>query len=166
MVGSERRPKPPGGVRFAGWMIGIGAAFAVLTGVLLLFLRIPEQSLEDIGTTRGILQVSGFIVLAIGLLEFLLIYALYDGSRVARIIVTVLVGLNLLGGITAVLTDAPGAFLSWVQGVVSIAILIGLWATPDAREFFRKPESPRPAIPPPPPPPRDVPLSRRGESNP
>jgi hypothetical protein len=132
-------------------MIGIGAAAAVLSGLFFLFVEIPQGTLDEIGTTRGVMQLGGFIVLAIGLVQFLLIYALYDASRVARIIVTVLVGLNLLASITAVLTGAPGAFISWLQGVLSIAILIGLWGTPDATEFFRKPPKPQPAIPPPPP---------------
>jgi hypothetical protein len=150
MVGYERRPKPPGGVRFAGWMIGIGAALEVLIGLLLLFVEIPQATLDDARVSRGVFQLAGFFFLAVGLVQFLLIYALYDGSNVARIIVTILVGLGLLGSIVAVVTDAPGAFGSWIQGVIAIAILIGLWGTPDATEFFRKRLPPEPAIPPPP----------------
>ena len=78
-------------------MIGIGAFFLCLGGVLLLFLDIDPRVLMEFDVGQGIFRVAGFIMLAIGLFEFLLIYALSDGSRVARVITTVLVGLSLLG---------------------------------------------------------------------
>jgi hypothetical protein len=152
-----RRIRPPGGVRFAGWMIGIGAFFLCLAGVLLLLIQPDAATLEEAGLTRGILQLVGFIMLAIGLLEFLLIYALWDGSNAARIIATILVGISVLGSLAQVLARAPGAGLAFIQLLIGIAILVGLWGTPSATEFFRRSEGPAPmtpsSAPPPPPPP-------------
>ena len=152
-----RRVRPPGGVRFAGWMIGIGAFFSCVIGLLLLLINFDSVALAEAGIGRGIIQLVGFILLAIGLLEFLLIYALWDGSNVARIITTVLVGFSLLGSLGQVVSRSPGAAIALIQLVISIAILAGLWADPSATEFFRRPgPATLPPTAPPPPPPRPI----------
>jgi hypothetical protein len=156
MLDPARRIRPPGGVRFAGWMIGINAFFLCMGGVLLLFVRPETSALEDAGLSQGILQLIGFVMLAIGLVEFLLIYALWDGSNVARIVITVLVGLSVLGSLGQALGRGFGAFLGVIQLVIDIAILIGLWGTPAATEFFGRPDvgpAVAPGPPPTPPPP-------------
>ena len=156
MIDPARRIRPPGGVRFAGWMIGIGAFFTAVSGLLLLFLRPDRTTLDEVGITQGILQVIGFILLTIGLLEFLLIYALWDGSNVARIIATVLEGLVTLGALPRALAGGPGALASLFQLVIAFAVLLGLWGTPNATEFFRRPEAPIVPLPIPPTPPPPV----------
>jgi hypothetical protein len=153
----SRRVRPPGGVRFAGWMIGIGAVFLCLAGVLLLFIK-PDAATVEAGITQGVFQVVGFIMLAIGLLEFLLIYALWDGSNIARIITTVLVGLSLLGSLAQMLGHSSVAGLAFIQLLISIVILVGLWGTPSASQFFGRADAPEGippsgALPPPPLPP-------------
>lgn len=156
MIDAARKIRPPGGVRFAGWMIGIGAAVLCLVGVLFLFVRPDAATLEDAGLSRGLLQLVGFVMLAIGLVEFLLIYALWDGSNVARIVITVLVGLSVLGALGQALGRGATAFVAVIQLVIDLAILIGVWGTPAATEFFRRPEAggavPEPPAAPPPPP--------------
>jgi hypothetical protein len=152
-----RRVRAPGGVRFAAWMIGIGAFFLCVAGVLLLFVRPDPATLQDGGLSRGVLQAVGFVLLAIGLIEFLLIYALLDASNVARIVVTVLIGINALGSLVQVLERAATGVTAWLQLLLDVAILICLWGTPNASEFFRRvPDqtavAPQPpAVPPPPP---------------
>jgi hypothetical protein len=151
----SRKVRPPGGVRFAGWMIGIGAFFLCLAGVLLLLVHPDQAALDEAGMTRGVLQLIGFIMLAIGLLEFLLIYALWDGSNTARIIATILIGLSVVGSLAQMLSRSPGAALAFIQLLIGIVILVGLWGTPNATEFFSRQEATAPMAPPsaPPPPP-------------
>jgi hypothetical protein len=150
----RRRPKPPGGVRFAAWMIGIGAFFLCLFGLLLLLIHLDAGVLAQAQISRGLVQLVGFMLLAVGLLEFLLIYALWDGSNVARIITTVLVSLSLVGALGQALSGSASAAPGVIQLVISLAILVGLWGDPGATEFFRRPTmtSPlppnTPAIPP------------------
>ncbi len=146
------RVPPPGGVRFAGWMLGIGAFLLCAAGLLFLFIRPDPITLEDAGLTRSSLQLVGFIMLAIGLLYFLLIYALREGSNVARIITTVLVGLSAVGALAQVVGGGPAGLLAWLQLLLDIIIIVCLWGTPNATEFFRKPQAPPAAQPPPPPP--------------
>ena len=93
------------------------------------------------------------MILALGLLELLLVYALFGGSNAARIIATVVFGLSLAYSVIAVLAATLGALFSWMTGVIDVIVLVGLWGTPGAQEFFRPAEAPR-AIPPPPSPPR------------
>jgi hypothetical protein len=141
-------------------MIGIGAVFACLAGLVLLLIQPDAATLADAGLSRGMFQLIGFILLAIGLVEFLLIYALWDGSNTARIITTVLVGLSAFGSLVQVLTRAPGGVTAWFQLLLDIVILGGLWATPSATEFFGRRPAPAQVPPPmpsggplPPPPP-------------
>ena len=147
------RTRPPGGVRFVSWLIGINAFFLCLSGILLLLAPTDPATLEEIHASRGVLQVLGFVLLAIGLLEFLLVYALRDGSNVARIIVTVFVGINATLSLAAVVARAPTGVLSWIQLLFDVMILVWLWGTPSATEFFRAPSAARPAVTAPPPPP-------------
>src|SRR5262245_55222629 len=150
------RVRAPGGVRFAAWMIGINAFFLCLGGVLLLFVR-PDPATAQEGLTRGVFQVIGFMLLAIGLIEFLLIYALVDGSNVARIVVTVLIGINVAGSLLQVLGHSANGVVAWLQLLLDAVILVCLWGTPNASEFFRRDPDrtsvapPPPVVPPPPP---------------
>ena len=80
---------------------------------------------------RGFL-VTGFVLLTLGLLELLLVYALFGGSNAARIITTVGFGLSLMFSFVSVLTRQPDAFVAWVTGLIDIIVLVGLWGTPGA----------------------------------
>jgi hypothetical protein len=101
----------------------------------------PDRGIEHAGddaswTPQGALLVTGFVVLALGLLELLLVYALFGWSNVARIITTVVFGVSLLFSLASVLTRQPGALFAWVTGLVDVIVLVGLWGTPGAAEFF------------------------------
>lgn len=155
---SDPRPqRAPGGVRFAAWMIGINAFFLCIGGVVLLFVRFDKVAPKPGQTipSHGTLQIVGFVFLAIGLLELLLAYALTGGSKGARIIATVLFGLAALSSLAQVFSGGPAGFGAWIQLVIAVLILYGLWGTPRATEFFAKPERevPPQSVPPVPPPP-------------
>ena len=61
-------------------------------------------------------------MLTLGLLELLLVYALFGGSNAARIITTVVFGVSLLFSLTSVLTRQPGALFAWVTGLVDVIV--------------------------------------------
>jgi hypothetical protein len=137
-------------------MIGFGAFFSTALGLLLLLIHLDEAALSQAQITRGMIQLVGFILFAIGLLEFLLIYALWERSQAARIITTVLVGISLLGSLGQALSGSSAAAIAFIQILISLAILAGLWGDPSATEFFRRPmaasqPAAAPPIPPPPP---------------
>jgi hypothetical protein len=65
----------------------------------------------------------------------------------------VVFGLSLAYSVVAVLVAGPGALVSWITGVLDVIVLVGLWGTPGAQEFFASthaPTAPR-SVPPPPP---------------
>jgi hypothetical protein len=103
---SRRRP---GGVTFAGWLMGINGGFAALGGVVLLLVASNTREMQRHGLAQGPYLVFGFVILAIGLLQLLLVYALFGGSNAARIIATVVFGLSLVYSVIAVLAATPGA---------------------------------------------------------
>ena len=144
----------PGGVTFAGWLMGINGAFSAIGGVIVLIVASNTREMTRHGLPQGALLVTGFVVLTLGLLELLLVYALFGGSNVARIITTVVFGVSLLFSLTSVLTRQAGALLAWVTGLVDVIVLVGLWGTPGGAEFFDSGGAPstRAAAPLPPPP--------------
>jgi len=126
----------PGGVTFAGWLMGINGAFSAIGGVIVLIVASNTREMTRHGLPQGALLVTGFVVLTLGLLELLLVYALFGGSNVARIITTVVFGVSLLFSLASVLTRQPGALFAWVTGLVDVIVLVGLWGTPGAAGFF------------------------------
>ena len=87
--------KRPGGVTFAGWLIGINGVFLSLGWIVILLA----------GSNTRVMIRHGF---------------------------------------------QHGA--AWIQGLVEVVVLVGLWGTPGAQEFFRSPAAiARPAPPPLPP---------------
>jgi hypothetical protein len=144
----------PGGVTFAGWLIGINGALLALGAIVLLLAASNTRLMVRHGLAQGPLLILGFVLLAVGLAELLLVYALFGGNNVARIVATVLFGISLASSLTVVLTRGDGAVVSWITGLIDVIVLVSLWGTPGAQEFFvsGRPER-RPAAPPPPPPP-------------
>jgi hypothetical protein len=146
--------KRPGGVTFAGWLIGFNAFGLCASGAIFLFVvSSNETRLAESGLNSGV-AILGFVLLAIGLMLFLLIWALFGGSNGARWITTVLLGLGLLSNIRTVILREDGAVVAWLSGLISVIALVCLWGTPSAAEFFatRKPAPPAPPPPPGPPP--------------
>jgi hypothetical protein len=135
--------------------MGINGVFSAIGGLIVLLVASNTREMVRHGLSQGPLLATGFVVLTLGLLELLLVYALLGGSNAARIITTVVFGVSLLFSFTSVLTRQPGAFFAWVTGLVDVIVLVGLWGTPGAAEFFdsRHALSTR-AAPPFPPPPR------------
>jgi hypothetical protein len=140
--------KRPGGVTFAGWLIGINGVFLSLGGIVILLAGSNTRFMIRHGLQQGAVLSFGFILLAVGLTELLLVYALFGRSNVARIVVTVLFGLGLLVNLAGVVARGDGAVFAWIQGLVEVVVLVGLWGTPGAQEFFRSPTAiARPAPP-------------------
>jgi hypothetical protein len=142
----------PGGVTF-GWLMGINGAFSAIGGLIVLLVASNTREMARHGLSQGPLLVTGFVVLTVGLLELLLVYALFGGSDAARIITTVVFGLSLILSLGSILTRQPGAFIAWMTGLIDVIVLIGLWGTPGATEFFRSGNAPSPRRVPPVPPP-------------
>ena len=149
---APRRVRAPGGVRFAAWLIGINAFFFCLLGVIFLVVRFDKVAPKpgQVMPSHGAFQVVGFIFLAIGLLEFLLAYALMGASIGARIVATILMGLGSVSSLFRVLSGGAAGFGAWIQLVIGLLVIYGLWGTPNATEFFAK-DAPPQAVPPVPP---------------
>ena len=144
-----------GGVTFAGWLMGINGVFSAIGGVIVLIVASNTREMARHGLPQGALLVTDFVVLTLGLLELLLVYPLFGGSNAARIITTVVFSVWLLFSLTSVLTRQPGALFAWVTGLVDVIVLVGLWGTPGAADFFDSGRAPSTrAAPPVPPPPR------------
>lgn len=143
--------KRPGGVTFAGWLIGINGVFLSLGGIVILLAGSNTRFMIRHGLQQGAVLIFGFILLAVGLTELLLVYALFGGSNVARIVVTLLFGLGLLVNLAVVVARGDGAVFARIQGLVEVVVLVGLWGTRGAQEFFRSPAPIARPLPPAPP---------------
>ena len=150
---SSRRP---GGVTFAGWLIAINGvllSIGLSIGAIVILLAASNTRLMvRHGMAQGALLIVGFVVLIVGLGELLLVYALFGGSNVARIVVTVLFGISLLSSLGVVMARGDGALTAWITGLIDVIVLVGLWGTPGAQEFFRAPMMTTRSTPPPVPP--------------
>ena len=145
----------PGGVTFAGWLMGINGAFSALGGLVVLLVASNTREVVRHGLSHGPLLATGLVLLTLELLELLLVYTLFGRSNVARIITPVVFGVSVMLSLGSVLTRQPGAFLAWVTGVIDVIVLVGLWGTLGATEFFRSEGAPAPRrVSPDPPPPR------------
>jgi hypothetical protein len=70
-------------VTLAGWLMGINGAFAALGGVVLLLVASNAREMQRHGLAQGPSVAFGFVLLTVGLLELLLVDALF-GEATSR----------------------------------------------------------------------------------
>lgn len=123
-------------ITIIGGLAFIAGAIDMISGVLLFF-RLPnEEVVAGFGGSGGLIAAAiGSIV--VGLITAVLGGGLLRGSNPARLIVTVLQVLSILGSLfmaVAYIGD-PSVIGEWLGLAVSVVLLILLW-TPKASRFF------------------------------
>ena len=128
----------PGGITFIVVLAYIGFIFEVLGGILVM-IEADElgQQLRS-GMTEDQLIAAGIIMIIIGAIGILLTGALARGSNVVRILFGVWVGLQVAGGVYAMLShDGIRRGSGIVSGVFGIIVLYLLF-NEKAHDFFAK----------------------------
>lgn len=100
-----------------------------LLGIVVLLSRyqVPDADVLPV-------SLIGAAVILFGLLTLAVAAAIGRGSRLARLLVTIYLAIQLvLHAVTAVTTDWDWALL--VQAVVEVLLLAALWAPPGSRHF-------------------------------
>ena len=133
---STAQEKRPVTITLIAGLAFIAGLIDMISGVLLFF-RLPnEEVVANFGGSGGLIAAAiGSIV--VGLVTAVLAGGLLRGSWVARMIVTVLQVLSIIGSLffaVAYIGDAT-VVGEWLGLVVSVALLILLW-TPKASRFF------------------------------
>ncbi|WP_353826656.1 DUF7144 family membrane protein [Agromyces sp. SYSU T0242] len=114
----------------------IAGALDMVSGIILLFL-LPVQDVVDGfgGTGQLIAAAIGSIV--VGLITAVLAGGLLRGSQVARLVVTVLQVLSLIGSLFLAVAYLGFPVGEWIGVAVSVVVLILLW-TPKSSAFFTR----------------------------
>jgi hypothetical protein len=133
---STAQEKRPVTITLIGGLAFLAGAIDMISGVLLFF-RLPnEEIVANFGGSGGLIAAAiGSIV--VGLVTVVLAGGLLRGSWVARMVITVLQVLSIIGSLflaVAYIGD-PTVVGEWLGLVVSVALLILLW-TPKASRFF------------------------------
>ena len=82
-------------VTFLGVLIGLQAAAASILGVVYLVVSTDIVALERIGMGRATTTAVGLFLLGLGLITFVMIGALWQGSPAARAVVACLTALSI-----------------------------------------------------------------------
>lgn len=128
----------PGSVTVVVVLVWISAILQILVGVLLLVVAATIGTAE-IRVASGVIVAIAVFTLIIGLLTAAVASRLGKGGNGARIIVTVLQVLQILGGITTLSVYGTSGAGSGSFGTVAIAVIILalLWNN-RANEFFAR----------------------------
>ncbi|WP_127794377.1 hypothetical protein [Agromyces sp. LHK192] len=127
----------PGGVTLVAVIAWIAGAIDMITGVLLFFLLPNESVVTEYGGT-GQLMGAAIGSIIVGLITVVVAGGLLKGNSAARMIVTVLQVLSILGSLFLAVAyrESPTAWTEWVGILVSIVVLLLLWSK-KASAFFR-----------------------------
>ena len=131
--------KRPGGVTIVAVLAGIAGALDVISGVILLFEANNDDVAARFGGTGGLMSAAiGSII--VGAIVLVLSVGLWRGNQAARMIVTVLQVLSLIGSLFLAVAYLGNPVGEWIGVAVSAALLILLW-TRSASAYFQRSES-------------------------
>ncbi len=132
----RRRPLP---VTVAVVLVTIGALLSVTTGVLVLLSRyqVPADAVLPV-------SLLGSATALLGLLTLALAAGIARGSRLARVLVTILVALEIATHVLTIVTTDGWDVTSLIDLAVAAIVLLAVWVPPGARHFRRErtPEGP------------------------
>ncbi|QAY73043.1 hypothetical protein ET445_06470 [Agromyces protaetiae] len=127
----------PAGVTIVAVFAWISGALDILAGTLMLVFS-PVKAIVDEYGNLGTLIAAGIGSIIIGLLTVIVAGGLLRGNAAARMIVTILQVLSILGSLFLAIAYAssPTAVGEWFGILISVIVLIFLWSR-RANEFFR-----------------------------
>ena len=138
---STAQQKRPVTITLIGALAFIAGAIDMISGVLLFFRLSNEEIVANFGGSGGLITAAiGSIV--VGLVTAVLGGLLLRGSWVARLVVTVLQVLSIIGSLflaVAYIGD-PTVVGEWIGLAISVLLVILLW-TPKASRFFAASET-------------------------
>ena len=124
----------PGSVTLVGVLAYIEGVLGVIGGVLIFFTRNSMAGSSNAGVVAGI-TTSAIVSIIVGGVILVVARGLLDGSRVARIIVTIAMIINALNGLLSLFT------LQFFSGIIEIlwaVVLLALLYTARANAFFAR----------------------------
>ena len=130
-TGNARRPA---GVTFIGVLAYIGGIFDIIGGSMLLVIA-TGAALVSNPLPGGLLTAITIIVS--GVIVLIVAGGLLGGSRVSRLIVTIVRGISIVSQILAITTGGVGLFVGIISVLISAIVLSWLW-TPRANAYFAR----------------------------
>ncbi|MBM7505823.1 hypothetical protein ACFPER_01820 [Agromyces aurantiacus] len=133
---STTQAKRPVTITIIGALAFIAGAIDMISGVLLFLLLPNEEVVANFGGSGGLIAAA-IASIVVGLITAVLGGGLLRGSNPARLIVTVLQVLSIIGSLfmaVAYIGD-PSVVGEWLGLAVSVVLVILLW-TPKASRFF------------------------------
>ena len=129
--------KRPGVITFIGVLLYISAAMAAVSSVLA-FLGKGTEEAAFVGLSDTSLVTVGIVEAIIAILLVLTAYYLMSGSKGARLVIAIVMGIRLVAVVWIMLTHHIGGFL-W-SGLLSAAfalfILWALYGDDRSEEYF------------------------------
>ncbi|TFV94861.1 hypothetical protein [Orlajensenia leifsoniae] len=118
----------PGGIVLIAVLAWIGAALQIISGILVL---------TRVLNPEGVSTETAWVAIVVGVISFLVAFALFTGSRVARILVTISFVLSLISAIFSILAH-PANFVGPLLAAIVAVIGLVLLYTKTANEYFRR----------------------------
>lgn len=128
----------------------LNAIVTGLIGIVFVAKSSDDAFWARLGVPSGIGGYQGLAFLLVAGLTWVLVLALYDRSRGARVIVTVLTCLRIAADLASIIRydSGPARAVAIIDLLFGLFILFLLYGTPAATEWFKQPEPPEAPVPP------------------
>lgn len=126
----------PVGVTVVAVIAWVSGALDLIAGIIMLFMLPIESVVESYGGSGALIAAAiGSII--VGLITVIVAGGLLNGSPGARLVVTVLQILSIIGSLFLAIAyrETPTAITEWIGILVALVVLILLWSR-KATAFF------------------------------
>ncbi|WP_368497044.1 hypothetical protein [Herbiconiux sp. A18JL235] len=129
--------KRPGGVTLVAVIVWISGAIQVIGGVVGLVTASTTAEVNGVPESAGTITATSIVAIVLGIVTVVVGAALLRGSQIARVLTTIVLALNLIGGVYLILAT-PSNLLQGVLNAVLAVIGLVLLYTRSANAFFRR----------------------------
>ncbi len=133
-VPSPGNARRPAGVTFIGVLAYIGGIFDIIGGSMILVLA-TSAALLATPIPGGL--ITALTIIISGIIVLIVAGGLLAGSRLSRLIFTIVRGFSIVAQILAITTGGVGLIVGIISVLISAIVLSWLW-TPRANAFFAR----------------------------